>query len=287
MDGHAPRPLLWQVLSPLIFAAVPSLRGFMRDPRALPLKRWLYRTFLDPYTNLRPDRFETTSIYGARFEGTLSGLVQRRLFHFGIFEPNLTDWIWNALEPGDVFVDVGANVGYFTLLAARAVGPAGSVVAIEPAPSTFAALCSNLERNGATNVRALNLAAFDREAVMPIYTIQAEENAGGASLAKVVGPVEAEITARPLAQMLTGEEIARTRVIKIDVEGAEVAAVTGLLPLLERIRFDVAIVVEVLPETKADVCGLLGRFGLRPRELTNPPDPLTSPDRLEYLIFSR
>ncbi len=286
MGGHAPRPLLWQVLSPLIFAAVPSLRAFMRDGRALPLKRWLYRTLLDPYTNLLPERFETTSIYGARFEGTLSGLVQRRLFHFGIFEPNLTDWLWNALEPGDVFVDVGANVGYFTLLAARAVGPTGSVVAIEPAPSTFAALRGNLGRNGATNVRALNLAAYDREAVLPIYTIRAEENAGGASLAKAVGPVEAEVVARPLAQMLTAEEITRARVIKIDVEGAEVAAVTGLLPVIERMRSDAAIIVEVLRETKADVCALLGPFGLRPRELSNPPDPFTT-DPLEYLIFSR
>jgi FkbM family methyltransferase len=271
-----------------MFAAVPLLRGAMRAPGGVGLKRVLYRCFLDPYTNLRAQRFEATSIYGTRFEGTLSGLVQRRLFHFGVFEPNLSDWMWRTLSEGDVMVDVGANVGYFTLLAARAVGPRGAVVAVEAAPSTFAALEANVARNGAANVRTLNVAANDRDDTLPIYTIPGEEHAGGASLARAVGPQEAIVAARPLCDLLTADEIARVRVIKVDVEGAEAAVIRGLLPALDRMRPDVEIVVEVLPETKAAVEALFAQAGFHSRALPNPVDPLAPAEAaVEYLVFSR
>jgi FkbM family methyltransferase len=271
-----------------MFALVPHLRGFMRDGRALPLKRWLYRCFLDPYTNFRTERFETTSIYGTRFEGTLSGLIQRRVFHFGLFEPNLSYFIRDTLVAGDTFVDVGANVGYFSVLAAQAVGKSGRVVAVEAAPSTFTALEATLARNGATNVRSVNRAAYDRPGMLPIYTVGAEENAGGASVAKTVGPLEAEVVAEPLADMLSREELARVRIIKIDVEGAEAAAVAGLLPALGETRADLEIVVEVLAETKERVTTLLASAGYRPRILANPPDSLTNEHGgPEYLIYSK
>ncbi|HXF35116.1 MAG TPA: FkbM family methyltransferase [Candidatus Acidoferrales bacterium] len=282
------RPIFWQVLSPLMFAIVPVVRDYMREGGALPFKRWLYRCFLDPYTNVRTERFETTSVYGTRFEGTLSGLVQRRVFHFGVFEPNLSRFIWETLAPGDTFVDVGANVGYFAVLAARAVGAQGRVVAIEAAPSTFAALEATLERNATTNVRAVNRAAYDRTAVLPMYTVSAEENAGGASVAKTVGPLEAEVVAQPLAEILERDEIARARIVKIDVEGAEAAAVAGLVPALGQTRPDLEIVVEVLAETKDRVSALLAAAGYVPRVLVNPPDGLTSErGGPEYLIYAR
>lgn len=288
MQDPPPRPILWQVLSPLTFALVPRLRHYMREGGAVPFKRWLYRCFLDPYTNVLTHRFETTSLYGTRFEGTLSGLVQRRVFHFGVFEPNLSRFIWETLAAGDTFVDVGANVGYFTVLAARAVGENGRVVAIEAAPSTFVALEATLARNGTTNVRTVNCAAYDRTTVLPIYTVSAEENAGGASIAKTVGPLEAEVAARPLADILSREEIARARVIKIDVEGAEGAAAAGLVPALAEARPDLEIVVEVLAETKARVSALLAPAGYRPRVLMNPPDPLAvERGGPEYLIYSK
>jgi FkbM family methyltransferase len=144
-----------------------------------------------------------------------------------------------------------------------------------------------LERNGTKNVRPLQLAAFDRETVLPIYTIPDEENAGGASLARAVGPQEADVVAKPLSQMLTAGEIARTRLVKIDVEGAEVAAVAGLIPALEDMRADLELVVEALPETVDAVCSALGAAGFRASPLANPPDPLEAAEQVTYLVFSR
>lgn len=58
-------------------------------------------------------------------------LIQRYLYLFGAWEPHLTGWLRRRLRPGDGFVDVGANIGVFSVLAARLVGESGRVVAIE------------------------------------------------------------------------------------------------------------------------------------------------------------
>jgi FkbM family methyltransferase len=282
------RPVLWQALTPLAVASVPRIRGWMSNGRNLGLKRWIFRCLTDPYTNFRTDAFETTSVDGLRFSGTLSGAIQRIVWHFGVFEPNLSAFLRANLGPGDVFVDVGANVGYFSLLAAKLVGPSGGVVAVEAAPATYAALLAALDRNGATNVRAINEAAFDEVSRLAIYTVDDEENAGGASVIKQVGPPIAEVLARPLAEMLTAGEIARTRLVKIDVEGAEVKAVAGLLAAIERMPAGAQFVVEVLPETRRAIIEQFAGAGLAPAVLPNPIRPIDYPrEALEYLIFSR
>ena len=237
------------------------------------LKRWIYRCITDPYTNFRPETFDVESVFGARFEGTLGGLIQRRVFHFGIFEPNLTKWIGQSLRPGDTFLDVGANVGYFTLLGARAVGPTGSVVAIEAAPSTFTTLLKNCERNACTNVRALNLAAFDRETELPLFHIPSEENTGGASVVLTVGPCESIVQAKPLAIVLSESEIGSMRIVKIDVEGAEVEAVRGLIPAISRMPENVEIVVESMPINYEAISGMMEELGFHTYTLENPMEP--------------
>jgi FkbM family methyltransferase len=268
------RPLLWQFLTPAMFAVVPRLRDRMRTGRPSGWKRWLFRCFLDPYTNLRDDRLEVTAFFGARFEGTLGGLIVRSVFHFGVYEPNLTAWLMDRLRPGDVFADVGANVGYFSLLGAALVGESGGVVALEPAPSTFRALQENIARNGAGNVRAVNAAAYDREGTLPIFTVSSEEHAGGASIVREMGPREADVVARPLAAILRHDEIARMRLIKIDVEGAEVAAVRGLMPALGRAPQSVEVVVELSAATERDVRVMLEPLGFQAYVLANPSTPL-------------
>jgi FkbM family methyltransferase len=282
------RPIFWQALTPLVVELVPRLRPWMSNGRDLGLKRWLFRCITDPYTNFRTVTFETTSTDGLRFTGTLSGAIQRIVWHFGVFEPNLSAFLRAHLKPGDVFVDVGANVGYFSLLAAKLVGPTGKVVAVEAAPATYDALQAALALNGVTNARAINEAAFDSVSRLAIYTVDDEENAGGASVVKAVGPPIAEVPARPLADMLTDDEIARLRLVKIDVEGAEVAAVAGVLVAVPRMPATVQFVVEVLPETRAAIIAAFATVGMAPQVLPNPIRPIDYPhEALEYLIFSR
>jgi hypothetical protein len=100
---------------------------------------------------------------GSRMTVDTSDLIGQVLAVSGVWEPHITAAFRELLASGDVCVDVGAHIGYFSLLASRLVGPHGHVYALEPAPATYAALRSNLELNGVTNVTALRVAAGDRE----------------------------------------------------------------------------------------------------------------------------
>ena len=76
-----------------------------------------------------------------------SDVLSEWIFYTGAWQPALTAWLRRALAPGDVFVDVGANTGYFALLAAALVQDGGSVVAIEASPATHERLRTNLAPN--------------------------------------------------------------------------------------------------------------------------------------------
>ncbi len=73
-----------------------------------------------------------------------------------IYEPLETQLLLKRLKPGQTFVDIGANIGYYTLLAARQVGPAGRVYAFEPDEENFKLLQKNTEINGYSNVTSVS-----------------------------------------------------------------------------------------------------------------------------------
>src|SRR5688572_19963716 len=109
---------------------------------------------------LGPMRVHAISADGDRFECDLPDLIQLYIHLFGVWEPDLAAFMRSRLRAGDAVADVGANVGFDTMLASRAVGDTGRVVAIEAAPPVFNRLRVTLQINGSpTNVRAINKAA--------------------------------------------------------------------------------------------------------------------------------
>lgn len=189
--------------------------------------------------------FTTRTVPGFLIAGDTRDWIQRHIFVYGVWEPHLSAWIAGALQSGDGFVDVGANIGYFSLLASRAVGARGRVVAIEASPSIFETLEANLRLNRAGNVRALNCAAADVEGVVHMFR-GPSWNLGASTLFSRPGyDDEGLIAAHPLHSLLAPEEIAAARIVKIDTEGAEVSVVEGLLPVLDAGRHDLEVVVEV------------------------------------------
>ena len=102
---------------------------------------------------------------------------------FGVWEPNISNAIENLLIPGDVFVDVGANIGYDTLLASTLVGSSGTVVSIEALPSTFENLSKNVACNSAKNVRIVNAAVAEKSGPVTIYSAP-KANIGASTIVK-------------------------------------------------------------------------------------------------------
>jgi len=205
-------------------------------------------------------------------------MIHRYLYLFGVWEPNLSCWFDECLRPGDVFVDVGANIGIFSLLASKAVGEKGEVVAVEASPTVFDFLASNVARNGCKNIRLMNCAASDRTGVVRMFRAP-DSNLGATSTFNGADFQEdGEVAARPLSDVLTTEETQKARLIKIDVEGAEAEVVKGLLPLLRIARRDMDIIVEVgggpigspsAEESAGRIIPLLAREGFNVYKIEN------------------
>lgn len=185
---------------------------------------------------------------GDRYLCALPDFIQTYLYLFGVWEPDVTAFMLRRLSPGATFVDVGANVGYHALVAARALGGEGRVVAIEASPSIFALLEGNLAANGATaRVRAVNKAAGETAGTVRTFK-GPDRNIGLSSTVESRGlSPEADVDAAPLADLLEPDEISTARLVKIDVEGAEDQVLRGMGAFLDRCPRDVEIVLELSP----------------------------------------
>src|SRR5580658_7871803 len=99
-------------------------------------------------------------VFGSRFSLDLADFIQRHMYA-GSFERDESKVVRQKLRTGMTFVDVGANVGYYTALASRLVGPTGSVFAFDPSGYAFPRLSKMIDVNGLTNVRAIKCGLAD------------------------------------------------------------------------------------------------------------------------------
>ena len=150
----------------------------------------------------------------------LTGLIEG-----GEFEPGLRRLLERVLEPGMVFLDVGAHLGLHTLAAARRVGKSGHVFSFEPTPSTHELLCRTLRLNGLDDRVTSRCAAAGREkAIRPLYV---STISGHNSLYPLPG-VETTVAVEVVQldnELPPGQRI---DVAKIDVEGAEIDVLCGM-----------------------------------------------------------
>jgi FkbM family methyltransferase len=171
-----------------------------------------YRIYMRGYGWMRPTTTART-IFGARFRCDRADFIQRRLAFFGLFEPNLTYFARSVLKPGDIFIDVGANIGYYTILAAAQVGPAGKVYAIEASPTTCDLLRANLALNDLRNVIAVNMAVTDTECRVRIKSVDSR-NIGTNQIERVDGAEADTVPGRPLADIVA-PDLDNARLIKM------------------------------------------------------------------------
>ena len=189
--------------------------------------------------------------FGGQFSLNLRDWVQCSVYAFGEWEPVTTSYMRDRLEPGDVFIDVGANIGYFSILAGIKVGPTGLVHAIEASPSTFRLLNTNLSMNELSNVRTYNVAAADKSGEITLW-VREKENIGRSTIIEAEGgsgTVEGKVLCLPLSDILPEDDIVRARFIKIDVEGAEWPVIQGFKHLLPRLSSKTEIILEIGQET--------------------------------------
>ncbi len=232
--------------------------------RAIPhreIQRLGFRAYNRALWTTRPSR-EARTYYGAKIECDLSDLIQMCVYHFGIWEPHISALIESRLKHGDIFCDVGANIGYHSLLASRAVGPFGKVIAIEASPMIYGKLVKNLRLNQVANVETINVAVTAEPGQTPIYKGY-DRNIGTASTVRSRGHgLEAVVQGLPLASILSAEDRKRLRLVKIDVEGAELSILQELASCIREYSQDLEIIAEITPDVRLqDVFDHFGNVG--------------------------
>ena len=146
-------------------------------------------------------------------------------------------------------MDVGANIGYHTLLAARA---GGRVVAIEASPAIFRVLGEQVSANDAPGVRLVNKAASENAGTCSIYAGPIQ-NIGLTTTVRRRGfAEECRVASAPLADLLEPDELRTVRLVKIDVEGGEPAVLRGMVGFLQACPHDVEILLELSPSWWSD-----------------------------------
>lgn len=143
-------------------------------------------------------------------------------------EQKIVELLISTVHEGNVIFDVGANVGLYSVLLAKAVGDRGQVIAFEPEGECYQHLQDNLKLNGLTNVRAFRKALGERCCEAKLY--RGEENADSS----LVGPPTGTDIGHELVEIVEGDEFAKAeglpvpQLVKIDVEGYEYAVLQGL-----------------------------------------------------------
>jgi FkbM family methyltransferase len=177
--------------------------------------------------------------HGYRMALDISDFHQRgAYFQWGRWDIDVQLCLLAGLRPGDVFVDVGANIGLHTLLAARAVGARGRVIAFEPNPDVFWRLTWHVEENGLRQVDAQPLGLSDRNDTLRLR-VPPTGNTGAGTLGILPGRHRGRIAAEYDVPVRIGDEVLTNAprapmLIKVDVEGHEPAVLKGLARTIQR-----------------------------------------------------
>jgi FkbM family methyltransferase len=200
-----------------------------------------------------------------------------RYFHAQPYEPELTALIAETVRPGSVFVDIGANVGFFTLLAARCASPGGRVLAFEPHPEARGRMLHLLGLNGLTSIVTVSDVALSDgpAAAAPLFlTTDSVLSTLDPSLAPLGEDFPFTTTVEvPLASLddwlAASPEWANTRidVVKIDVEGTEERVLRGMSHTVSR-HPSLTIACETTTGSPADNLLQAAGFSARPLDVS-------------------
>jgi FkbM family methyltransferase len=156
------------------------------------------------------------------------------LYVGGSFEPNEFAYLEETLKPGMVFIDCGANEGLYTLYAARRIGPAGRVLAIEPSTREVQRLRANIALNQLNNI-TIEQVALGNQSKRALLTVAGPGHEALNTMSSIEEPLrQEEVQVETLDALVDRHQLERVDLIKLDIEGSEVQALLGSGETIER-----------------------------------------------------
>lgn len=238
------------------------------------------------YDRRNPCWLDVRLVNGSYMRVDVSEKTQRQIYMHKIFETGLTRYLLMILKPGDVFVDAGANVGYFTILSAKIVGAEGRVISIEPELHNLESLKSNIELNGYRNVAVYECAVGQKESIQTLNVNPL--NRGGNSLIpfaeyksgderypteKILEKFGKEklfqsVQVRTLDDITKENNLSAIAFMKMDVEGFEYEALMGAKELIQKHKIKRIICEISNEETRGEILKIFRESGYTPYSLS-------------------
>lgn len=171
--------------------------------------------------------------------------IDSRIFFFHVWEPGVTAFMRNAIRPGDIVIDVGANIGYCTLVMSNLVGPEGHVFAVEPCPEIRTRLEAQLALNDITNVTVIPYGISDRNERRSFHLTGGYQgrNLGLSHFGELTA--EGGLELRRLSEVVPPDKLSRVNFIKIDVEGMEGPVLRDIITLIPALSRDLCLCAEL------------------------------------------
>jgi FkbM family methyltransferase len=191
-------------------------------------------------------------------------IVIRDLLLTGSFEPKQTEIIKRLLPNGGTFIDVGANVGYFSIVGATTLGPSGRVYAFEPVADIYKLLCRNISLNKLNNVTPVNSACFSSSGEMAMMR---DIDSAKSRLSPVAQENET-VQLTTLDAFVDEVGLERIDFIKIDAEGSDLEVLKGASRTVGRFRPAVMVELSGPPLLYGSISDVFRFFEDRPYKLS-------------------
>lgn len=243
----------------------PTRRSSLLRSLSYLINRWILRR---PFLEARVDALNL------RFKVKTEDVVGRHIYKYQVHEPTLSQFLISYLKfkPGDIVIDIGANIGWYSLLLARLMPDDADVFAFEPDPLNFELLEHNIQLNGETRITATPKALAAEDGVQRLYRHDSN-NLGRHSLLQLQDGESVDVRTTSLDKFWDDQKLGARlpRFIKIDIEGYELIALRGASEVLKRCP---ALLCEFSPDymrqggiDPADLIELLAGHGFEPHTI--------------------
>lgn len=191
--------------------------------------------------------------------------IQECIFFLGDYEKAEFEILKLFLKKDNTFIDIGANIGIYTLNASGLIGENGIVISFEPFTRNHNALVNHISLNNLQNVKVEKLAVGEKNGVVNLYYDEREKNLGMVTSGPIESGITEEVKMVSLDSYLENSLIAKVDFIKIDVEGLEYSVLKGMKDTLE--KYHPTLLVEISDEKGNDnhtlISGYLKGLGYR------------------------